>query len=312
MTLLSERPLFSIIIVSYNMAREVPRTVQSFLPPYQTAIRPEEVEVIVLENGSPRPIPDAVIERWPHNVRYVTVPNPKASPAHALNLGVSLSSGHWVCPVIDGARLVTPGLLSKTKQIIQIYDNPVIATLAYHLGSILQPLNAERGYNQEEEDKLLASINWPENAYQLFDISCLAGSSRDGWLKPLPECNAPILRREFYDAIGGYDECFDIPGGGIVNHDFFRRCVDHDESDYVMLLDEGSFHQYHGGVTTSRSVAKSDENAPEGPSVWDRYVQQYERIRSQPYAPPVKTPTLFGEAAPHVIREVKGLVEREG
>jgi len=69
-------PLISIIIVAYNMAREVPRTVQSFLVPYQQGIQAGDVEVLVMENGSPHPTPPDVIKKWPDNVRYI----PRARP----------------------------------------------------------------------------------------------------------------------------------------------------------------------------------------------------------------------------------------
>jgi len=47
---MNRRPEISIIIIAYNMAREVPRTVFSFLPPFQRGIAPEDVEIIVVEN----------------------------------------------------------------------------------------------------------------------------------------------------------------------------------------------------------------------------------------------------------------------
>ena len=284
------------------MAREVPRTVETFLPPYQQGIESDEIEIIVMENGSTEPIATEVVENWPDNVRYIKVENPKASPANALNEGVKLSRGAWVCPVIDGARMITPSVIKSCKDMMKVYDNPVIATIGYHLGSIIQQENVNNGYNQQVEDELLASINWPNNPYEIFNISCLGGSARALWLGKLPESNVLIMRKEFYLSISGYDEAFNIPGGGLVNLDFFKRCVDHPNSQYILLLGEGSFHQFHGGVTTSRSVSKPSLTK-NNMSTWEEYAQQYAQIRGENYKHADKEPILYGQVNANVKRE---------
>jgi len=57
-----QRPIISVVIISYNMAREIPRTVQSFLPPYQLAIGYNDIEIIVMENGSSHPVDPEVVK----------------------------------------------------------------------------------------------------------------------------------------------------------------------------------------------------------------------------------------------------------
>lgn len=297
-----KRPLFSVVIISYNMAREIPRTVQSFLPPYQTDISYEDVEIIVMENGSPRPVNPDVIATWPKNVRYINIDAPHPSPARALNQGVKLSRGRYVCPVIDGARMVTPGVLSAAREAAQIHDTPFIATIGYHLGDKVQQENVAFGYNQEVEDNLLASITWPETPYRLFDISSAGGSARETWFAPIAESNTPIMTRDFYDTLGGFDEGFDIPGGGLVNLDFFKRAVEHPNSRYILLIGEGSFHQYHGGVTTSRSINEiSLEDATK--TTWDIYTEQYEALRGETFKVSTRRPRLYGELRPEALRQ---------
>ena len=62
-----------------------------------------------------------------------------------------------------------------------------------------------------------------------------------------------------------------------------------------MLTGEASFHQFHGGVTTSRPV-----NMPsiedESKTTWDIYAQQYEDIRGMPYSPSQLVPIIYGPA----------------
>jgi len=287
-------PKLSIVIVSYNMRREIPRTVLSFLPPYQRGVQDNEIEVIVVENGSEKPIEPETIATWPKNVRYVTAAPATPSPAPALNQGAALARGEWVCLVIDGARVASPGLAAKTLAATRIADEPVICTVGLHLGENVQQFAVAEGYNQDAEDELLRSIEWPKDGYRLFEISCFAGSSRYGWFEGLNESNAMTMRKACYERIGGFNERFDIPGGGFVNYEFFKRSVEDPATSYVLLLGEGTFHQYHGGVTTSRPIIeRSIED--ESRTTMQVYADQYREICGAPWTKPTTTPILFGE-----------------
>lgn len=285
------RPKISIVIISYNMGREVPRTVTSFLPPYQVGISPEDVEIIVMDNGSSRPIEAEIHGSWPSNVHYHFVENALPSPARALNEGVALSQAPLVCPVIDGARMASPGLLKWGLDAVGRNPRAFASTAGFHLGNKLQQLAVEEGYCQQVEDELLTSINWPENGYRLYEICALAGSARFGWFGHL-ESNAPIIPRTLYDELGGYDEAFDIPGGGLVNLDFLNRLLELEDTIYYSVLGEGTFHQFHHGVTTSRRVVKPEAD---GVTTWEKYTTQYRQIRGEEYQPSNRKPILIGQ-----------------
>src|SRR4051812_34577202 len=49
-------PDLSVVVVAYCMARELPRTLQSLGAEYQTGIDDGQVEVLVVDNGSPDPL----------------------------------------------------------------------------------------------------------------------------------------------------------------------------------------------------------------------------------------------------------------
>lgn len=288
-------PKVSIVIICYNMAREVPRTVRSFLPPYQKDLQPEDVEIIVLENGSSQPVAEDIRMSWPGNVKYIQIKDPKPSPAHALNYGVKIARAPIVCPVIDGARMASPGLLSSALKALKISDQAFVASIGYHLGSKLQQEAVDEGYNQAVEDELIRSINWPQDGYKLFEICAPAGSARSGWFGTLSETNAPFLTKSLYESLGGYDERFDIPGGGLVNLDFLNRVVERPGIDYMLVMGEATFHQFHGGVTTSRRVALKEAD---GESTWSKYTRQYEDIRGKPFQATGRRPILFGSFPP--------------
>ncbi|MBU2605852.1 MAG: glycosyltransferase [Alphaproteobacteria bacterium] len=283
-------PKVSVIIIAYNMAREVPRTVQSFLPPYQEKLEAGDVEILVMENGSSSPIPETVRSGWPPAVRYINVPSPSASPAAALNLGVDMASAPVVVPVIDGARMASPGLLHNGLSVLRQEPDAFVGTTGFHLGSQRQPIAVLSGYNQQVEDELLASIGWPKQGYRLFEICSPGGSAGGAWFGGASESNAPLLLKARYLELGGFDPAFDIPGGGLVNLDFYERAVTSGKP-YYMLVGEGTFHQIHGGVTTSKSVREVEAD---GRTTFQRYTDQYEAIRSRPWKIPQRLPILYG------------------
>lgn len=282
----------SVIIVCYNMAREVPRTVHSFLPPYQLDVEAGDVEIIVVENGSIAPIPPSIVAGWPANVRYHRILDAHPSPASALNIGAAISTAPVICPVIDGARMASPGLLRSALTALSMRPDGFVASVGFHLGQKRQQDAVLEGYNQTVEDGLLDSIGWPRDGYRLFEICATAGSGKTAWFGPMAESNAPFLSRELYEELGGFDERYDFPGGGLVNLDFFNRAVEKVDRPYFVLLGEGTFHQFHGGVTTSRHV-----NQPEadGETTWSKYARQFEEIRGRPYWTPTRRPVLIGE-----------------
>lgn len=292
-------PKISIIIISYNMAREVPRTVESFLPPYQTGIDMDDVEVIVMENGSPHPISSEITSSWPSNVRYHFVEDAHPSPAQALNQGVAMANADLVCPVIDGARMASPGLVYWGLEATKCSPRSIALTAGFHLGDKLQQLAVEEGYCQATEDALLQSIGWPANGYRLFEICALAGSAQFAWFGDLRESNAPILPKSLFEEMGGYDEAFDIPGGGLINLDFLKRLIELQGTQCFTIMGEGTFHQFHGGVTTSRRVHKPESD---GVTTWKKYNDQYRSIRGADYSPPAGKPILFGRLAPEASK----------
>lgn len=277
------RPRLSLVAIVYDMGREAPRTLRSLALPYQTGITADNYEVIVLDNGSPTPLGEDLVRSFGPQFRYHYVRDAAKSPAQAINRGVDMARGKYVGIFIDGARIASPGLLSIALQAFELYQDPIVATLGWHLGPELQQKSVLKGYDKATEDSLLESIRWPRDGYRLFDISVLAASSFKGYAAAPSESNALFLHRKTFKKMGGYDPAFDVPGGGLLNLDFFIRALERD-SPLVMLFGEGTFHQLHGGASTGASETGRF-------SLW---AQQYARIRGKPWRHPEKTMHYLG------------------
>jgi glycosyltransferase involved in cell wall biosynthesis len=169
--LFSSYPLLSIVVVVFNMAREATRTLQSLSASYQVGVSESEYEIVVVDNGSVPPFRPP--ESRHGNVRYLRIDNASPSPAAALNFGVRQSRGRYVATIIDGARLLTPGVIRYALRAFQAFSEPVVTVPAWHLGPDLQSRAMRDGYDKDVEDKLLERIGWPANAYRLFEISTL-------------------------------------------------------------------------------------------------------------------------------------------
>jgi hypothetical protein len=206
--------------------------------------------------------------------------------------------------IVDGARMASPGLLAHARMAAHLSDRPVIATTGYHLGTARHMEAADSGHDQATEDALLGDLSWEEDGYRLFASSTLAGSSGRGWFGPMGESSALFMPPALWEEVGGLDEAFELPGGGLVNHDLYRRACDLPGSDLVLLLGEGTFHQYHGGAATSRRFT------------FDEMQDDYEKIRGDRYKPPTRRPLYVGHvpetALAHLAESVALAEKRRG
>jgi len=262
-------PKLSFIVVAYDMQREVPRTLESLMIPYQIGCSPEDFEIILIENNSKNVLDKKSIESQFPNVRYFLNKINPSSPSYAMNLGLQHAKGEAVAFCIDGARMMSPGIVKGILNAQCLFDDFVVATHAYHLGSEPQNVSVPSGrYNQIKEDELLASADWQSDGYKLFDISVLALSSRAGWFGAIAESNCIALSKKSAIELGGYSEEFVTLGGGYANLDFYARAQQLKNHQLVYLLGEGTFHQVHGGVATNRDDTPHDD-----------YKNEYVKIR---------------------------------
>jgi hypothetical protein len=286
-------PELSVVVVAYDMARELPRTLRTLSASSQRGIERDDFEVILVDNGSPTPVDPDLLRAFDGHLRSVRIESAAPSPAAAANVGLAEARGALVGLVVDGARMASPGLLSTALTAARLDPRAVVATLGWHLGGTRHMEAAETGWDQRVEDELLAGIDWEQDGYQLFEVSTLAASSGRGWFGPIGESSALFLPRAVWDDLGGLDERFDLPGGGLVNHDLYRRACELDGTELVVLVGEGTFHQFHGGAATSRRLT------------WEVMHDQYEKLRGHPYRPPSRLPLYVGRVRPEILGHLR-------
>ena len=165
----------------------------------------------------------------------------------------------------------------------RLADRPVVTAPAFHLGDGA-PHAGRRGRATTRRRRTSCSPGrgWEDDGYRLFEISTPAGSSGRGLFGPMGESSSLFCSPAIWEELGGLDERFALPGGGLVNHDLYRRACALPSIELVVLLGEGTFHQYHGGAATSRRHS------------WDEMHADYEAIRGEPHRPPANRAAVRG------------------
>jgi hypothetical protein len=258
------------------MTREAERTLHSLSTVYQLDVAEDQYDVYVIDNGSAKPLKNPDMSRFGNNFYYQHIPDAHPSPAFSINKTLAATSTEYVAVLIDGAHIITPGVLKYAFKCFDAYDNPFVVTRYCFLGPGQQNRTVAEGYNQEAEDQLMEKINWPEDGYRLFEIGELIGAHKPGWFQPVFESNCFFIKRETYDKLAGYEERFNFPGGGYANIDFYTRATNVKGVNTVCLFGEASFHQVHGGTTTNAGLIRQEK-------LLAQYRKQYNAIRGKEF-----------------------------
>ena len=123
--------------------------------------------------------------------------------------------------MIDGAHVLTPGVLRFGVLGLRAHEPAVVAVQQWYVGPGQQPDVVGNGYDLEYEDRLFEGIDWPTDGYRLFEIGHFIGE-RD-WFDYIWESNCVFVPRRLLEQVGGFDESFSVPGGGFANFDLFER-----------------------------------------------------------------------------------------
>jgi glycosyltransferase involved in cell wall biosynthesis len=116
------RPLFSVVITTYNYGRFIEESIESVL---SQDFPPEEVEVVVVDDGSTDDTAERV-RKYGSQVTYLYKPN--GGQASALNLGFANARGEIVS-LLDGDDFFLPGKLARVAEAFQ--HDPALG-MVYH------------------------------------------------------------------------------------------------------------------------------------------------------------------------------------
>lgn len=287
-------PFLTAIVIFYQGQREAPRTLQTLSAAYQSEVDESEYEVWAIDNGSAKPLDPAMVKSFGSNFHYHYFPTDSISPVEAIIHFLDKVTTPYVMLMIDGAHMITPKVIKYTKDIAQFNQNPFIYTIPFHLGPYRQNDSMTLGYNQTEEDKLLASVDWQINGYSLFDI-CNISSVEYNYFVNVLESNCFIVKTEELKRNPGLDTRFQSSGGGMVNLAIFEKFVLNERFTTYELFGEASFHQYHGG--TSTNINRADH-----PITF--YREEYEKIAGQQYVAPLYKALSYGRVSTNVRTKV--------
>ena len=278
------KPLdLSVVVVFYNMHREASRTLHSLTRAYQEGIEDLDYEVIVVENGSApeQKLGDALVRSFGPEFRYLDLDDQAtASPANALNRGIEIARGKAFALMIDGAHVLTPGVLRFGMNGLETYEPAIVATQQWYVGPGQQGDVMRSGYDEAYEDRLFQKIEWLGDGYRLFEIGHFIGG-RD-WLDGLGESNCMFVSRSLLEQVGCFDESFSMPSGGYTNLEFYERLGSAPGVAVTTILGEGSFHQLHGGTTTNQ------DDAEERRRRIGSYAEHYADLRGRSFKGPNK------------------------
>lgn len=278
-------PGLSVIAIFFNMRREAARTLYSLTRGYQGLGGENEYEVIVIDNGSSQPLSQDDVRSFGPEFEYHYVDAANPSPCETINKFALKARFENIMVIIDGARILSPGIARLAIAALGMFEHPFIYTLAMHIGNKPQNYLVAEGYNQVVEDKLLEATGWEKNGYALFPVSSVALSSKRGFFSRLNESNCFVARKDDFIKAGLYQSRFKSPGGGLCNLELFNRINATGWIQPVMLLGEATFHQFHGGVAT---------NAPMERHPWEAMEKEYMEIVGERYREVFRPPLYLG------------------
>lgn len=287
------KPRLSVIVIAYRMRRQAMNTLYSLSCDYQQHVSPADYEVIVVENSSEENLTPADVTALGPNFSYHRREETRPTPVYAINEAVALAQSDHLCLMIDGARMVTPRVIDYSLRALAMYPHGLVAVPGYHLGDQDQRYSSSAGHTPQAEQAMLERVDWTHHGYRLFDISVISGANTHGVFHPLMECNCLSFHRDDFAATGGADEGFQSPGGGSINLDIYRNLARLPHCQLIVLPGEGSFHQYHGGVTT--------REAPDLEEVWAAHREEFKRVRGEYYQAVLREPVQFGSVTSHAV-----------
>ena len=182
------------------------------------------------DRGRERLRPDAAARRGvrprasaPSSATSTSGEDATPSPAPALNRGIADRRGRAVALMIDGAHVLTPGVLRfGDARPDDLRARGRRRRSSGTSGRASRTRRSPRATTASYEDRLFEQIDWPTDGYRLFDDRPLHRRPRLVRRAVGEQLHLRAARR-CSSRSGLMDESFSMPGGGFANLDFFER-----------------------------------------------------------------------------------------
>lgn len=287
-----QMPKLSIIVAVYHMSRQAMNTLYSLSACHQRNVSEVDYEILVMENLSADNLDPVAVQALGSNIRHFRREEISPSPVNAINEGFREARAPFIGLIIDGARMVTPRVVEYALAASRMSPNALVTVPAFNLGPYLHHKNVDHDYGESQEQQILEQSRWKNNGYRLFDISNLGEANPRGVFQPFMENNCYFTSRDNFAAIGYANTCFQYPGGGALNLHMFRSIGMLPQCElYCVMAGEGSFHQFHGGVTTAQ-VERREE-------LLKNFQEQLENLWGGHFTALEREPFLIGAVTSH-------------
>ena len=127
-------PVFSFIVNFYNMQREAGRTLTSLTRGYQRGIGDLAYEVLCIDNGSEPPLDADWVASFGPEFRLVRPARLLPSPCIAINEAAAQANGRVLAIMIDGAHILTPGILREAWDALSEAPDAVVVVRQWFVG----------------------------------------------------------------------------------------------------------------------------------------------------------------------------------
>ena len=276
----TSQPKLSVIVIGYKMARQLENTLFTLSAKYQQNIAANDYEVIVVENESDDNLDPEVAASLGSNFKYFRRVETSHTPVPAINFAFEQCRAPLIGLMIDGARMLSPRVLEYAVMVAKLSARALTVVPGYHLGGDEQHL--ADSYDESVEQALLDSIAWQSNGHLLFDIASFSGGNNKGFFQPFMECNCLFASAQSFRDIGYADPQFTLRGGGSINLHMYRSLGMLPGAQVFLTPGEGSFHQYHGGVTTMAYAGRQAEIQAHKSQLQDLWPGGFHSLRKEP------------------------------
>ena len=296
-------PKLSIIVIIYKMPYQAYNTLIS-LTQSQKNVSPDDYEIVAIENKSDAMLDERAVLAISPNIKYFLREEAGKSPAPAINFGLGKASGAAIGLLIDGARMVTPRVIEYSLMALTASPNALVCVPGYYIGPYEHKDPASTNFSAEEERHLLEVIQWKKNPYRLFDQCQISSANTRGVFQPFLESNCFFTSKHNMHLIGGADERFNLPGGGSINMYMLKAIGTLPSCSHIFILQgEGTFHQQHGGVSTSKQEDRE--------KIIEAFSQQLREISNKKHFRSFyREPVLFGSSTSHSMKFLRYSSER--